>query len=134
VGRNEEKNSHGKKLKNGSHASTTDQESRLFKKSAGKEAKLSYMAHALMENWDGLIVEGMLINATGTAEREAAAEMIASIYGTNRITVVSDKNYHTKEFVKTLRQLNVTPHVAQNITNRSSSIDGRTPPCMKGTR
>lgn len=126
VGRNQEKDFHGKKLKNDTHASSTDPESRLFKKGAGKEAKLSYMGHALMENRNGLIVSGRVTHATGTAEREAGAEMVASVPGTKRITVGGDKNYDTKDFVKTLRGLNATAHVAQNNTNRSSAIDGRT--------
>ena len=126
VGRNKERDFHGEKLKNDTHASTTDPEARLFKKSAGKEAKLCYMGHALMENRNGLIVDTELTQATGTAEREAGAEMVATVSGSNRITVGGDKNYDTKEFVKTMRKLNVTPHVAQNDTNRSSAIDGRT--------
>jgi transposase len=126
VGRNQEKDFHGKKLKNDTHASTTDPDSRLFKKSAGREAKLSYMGHALMENRNGLIVDGMVTQSSGTAEREAAAEMVASVPGTKRITVGGDKNYDTRDFVETLRELHATPHVAQNNTNRSSAIDGRT--------
>lgn len=126
VGRNKERDFHGEKLKNDTHASTTDPDARLFKKSAGKEAKLSYMGHVLMENRNGLIVDTGLTHATGTAEREAAAEMVAEVAGSKRITVGGDKNYDTKDFVATMRDLNITPHVAQNDTNRSSAIDDRT--------
>lgn len=126
VGRNQEKDFHGKKLMNESHASTTDPQARLFKKSEGKEAKLCYMGNALMDNKNGLIVDAMATQSTGTAEREAAAEMVASVPGTKRITVGGDKNYDTKDFVKTLREHNATAHVAQNNKNRSSAIDGRT--------
>jgi transposase len=126
VGRNKERDFHGEKLKNDTHASTTDPEARLFKKSAGKEAKLSYMGHALMENRNGLIVGTTLTHATGTAEREAGVAMVAEVAGSKRITVGGDKNYDTKDFVRNLRGLKVTPHVAQNNTNRSSAIDDRT--------
>jgi transposase len=126
VGRNKERDFHGEKLKNDTHASTTDPEAKLFKKSAGKEAKLSYMGHALMENRNGLIVGTELTPATGKAEREAGARMVEEVSGSKRITVAGDKNYDTKEFVQTMRDLNATPHVAQNDTNRASAIDGRT--------
>lgn len=126
VGRNKERDFHGEKLKNDTHASTSDPEAKLFKKSAGKEAKLSYMGHALMENRNGLIVGTTLTHATGTAEREAGVEMVAEVAGAKRITVGGDKNYDTKDFVKKLRGLKATPHVAQNNTNRSSAIDDRT--------
>ena len=87
---------------------------------------MSYMGHVLMENRNGLIVDTGLTHATGTAEREAAAEMVAEVAGAKRITVGGDKNYDTKDFVATMRDLNITPHVAQNDTNRSSAIDDRT--------
>lgn len=125
-GRNEERNFHGKKLKNETHASTTDPASKLYKKGKGKEAKLSYMGHALMENRNGLIVDAIATQATGTAERDAAAIMVADVAGKKRITVGGDKGYDTKDFVQVLRDNNATPHVAQNNKNRSSAIDGRT--------
>ena len=125
-GRNEERDFHGKKLKNDTHASTTDPESRLYKKGKGKEAKLSYMGHALMENRNGLIVDTMATLASGTAERDAAAIMVADVPGSKRITVGGDKGYDTKDFVQVLRDNNATPHVAQNNKNRKSAIDGRT--------
>jgi transposase len=125
-GRNEERDFHGKKLKNETHASTTDPAAKLYKKGKGKEAKLSYMGHALMENRNGLIVDAIVTQATGTAERDAAAIMVADVAGTKRITVGGDKGYDTKDFVQVLRDNNATPHVAQNNKNRSSAIDGRT--------
>jgi len=125
-GRNEERDFHGTKLKNDTHASTTDPDAKLYKKGKGKEAKLSYMGHALMENRNGLIVHAMATQATGTAERDAAAAMVADVPGDHRITVGADKAYDTKDFVQTLRETHATPHVAQNTTNRSSAIDGRT--------
>ncbi|EHP84303.1 transposase IS4 family protein, partial [Geobacter metallireducens RCH3] len=98
----------------------------IAKRSAGKEAKLSYHGHALMENRHGIIVDARITQATGTAERDTAVEMIADVAGGKRITVGGDKGYDTKECVEELRALNVTPHVAQNTTNRRSAIDGRT--------
>jgi len=126
VGRNKERDFHGEKLKNDTHASTTDPDAKLLKKSAGKEAKLCYLGHAVMENRNGLIVNGMITQASGTAEREAAVEMVAELADGRRKTVGGDKNFDTKDFVEDLRALKVTPHVAQNTTNRSSAIDGRT--------
>lgn len=126
VGRNKERDFHGEKLKNDTHASTTDPDAKLFKKSAGKEAKMCYQGHAVMENRNGLIVNGTITQASGTAEREAAAEMVAELTNGRRKTVGGDKAYDTKDFVEDLRALKVTPHVAQNTSNRSSAIDGRT--------
>ncbi len=125
-GRNEEVDFHGEKRSNETHKSTTDPESRLFKKGKGKEAKLSYMGHVLMENRNGLVVDTELTLATGTAEREAAKDMVENISGSHRITVAGGKNYDTKDFVKALRGFNATPHVAQNDKSRSSAIDQRT--------
>jgi len=124
--RNDAVDFHGEQRKNDTHESTTDPESRLFKKGKGKEAKLSYMGHVLMENRNGLIIDTELTSATGTAEREAATDMVCEVSGKKRITVAADKNYDTKDFVKTMRGLQVTPHVAQNDTRRSSAIDTRT--------
>lgn len=126
MGRNEERDFHGKKLKNDTHASTSDPNAKLYKKGKGKEAKLSYMGHALMENRNGLIVNVMVTTATGTAERDAAAIMVAEVPGSHRITVGGDKGYDTKGFVEAMRDNHATPHVAQNTTNRASAIDGRT--------
>ena len=122
-GRNEEVDFHGEKRSNATHASTTDPEARLAKKGKGKEAKLSFTGHVLMENRNGLAVDGLVTQATGTCEREAALEMIEEIPGNNRATVAADKAYDARDFVKKCRANNVIPHVAQK---KSSAIDGRT--------
>jgi transposase len=119
-------NFHGETRTNATHASTTDPDARLARKGSGKEAKLSYTGHILMENRNGLAVDVAVLPATGTAEREAAIEMVAELPDMGRITLGADKNYDTKDFVTQLRELEVTPHVAQNDTNRRSAIDGRT--------
>lgn len=118
----------GEKRSNETHASTTDPEARLYKKSAGSEAKLSYLGHVLAENRNGLVVETRVSQATGTAEREAAREMIAARRcGQRRVTLGGDKGYDVREFVGHLRELQVTPHVAQNQKRRGgSAIDART--------
>ncbi|MGH9726811.1 MAG: IS5 family transposase, partial [Candidatus Acidiferrales bacterium] len=118
---------HGEKRSNETHASTSDPEARLYKKSAGSEAKLSYLGHVLAENRNGLVVQTRVTQATGTAEREAAVKMIAAqAVGRRRVTMGGDKGYDTREFVNDVRDLQVTPHVAQNNRNRRSAIDGRT--------
>ena len=119
-------NFHGETRTNATHASTTDPDARLARKGPGKEAKLSYTGHILMENRNGLAVDVAVLPATGTAEREAAIEMVAERPDTGRITLGGDKNYDTQDFVARLRELEVTPHVAQNDTHRRSAIDGRT--------
>jgi transposase len=118
---------HGEKRSNDTHQSTTDAESKLARKGNGKEAKLSYNGSLLIENRNGLILVSEVKPATGTAEREAALEMLSRIPGSERITVAGDKGYDTKGFVEACRAMNVTPHVAQN-ENRpgGSAIDGRT--------
>jgi Transposase DDE domain len=127
-------NFHGQQRKNDTHASTSDPDSRLYRKAAGREAKLCYMGHATMENRHGLAVAGTVTFATGTAERRASEIMLkakAKKAG-RRITVGEDKAYDTADHVANLRALNVTPHVVQNdsITatgkRRQSAIDGRT--------
>jgi transposase len=125
-GRNGERNFHDEKRSNDTHASTTDPEAKLYKKGRGKEAKLCFMGHALTENRHGLVVQADTTEANGTAERQAALEMIdGHAPGTsNRLTLGADKAYDTREFVADLRQKCVTPHVAQKA--RSSAIDGRT--------
>jgi transposase len=119
---------HGEKRSNQTHQSKTDPEARLYKKGPGKEAKLSYQGQVLMENRNGLVTGTRLTPATGTAEREAAVEMAQQIAGRDghRVTVGADKAYDTHDFVRELRDLKVTPPVAQNSQNRSSAIDGRT--------
>src|SRR4029450_8065533 len=111
------------KRSNETHQSTTDPEARLARKGKGKEAKLSYAGHVLMENRNGLVVNVRLTEAMGTAEREAAGEKVEDIPGEKQVTVGADKNYDTQEMVKQLRERNVTPHVAQNNQGRRSAID-----------
>jgi hypothetical protein len=126
-GRNGERNFHGEARSNDTHASSTDPEARLYRKGKGKEAKLSYVGNALTENRHGLVVEAELGTATGTIEREAVMTMVARHSpGSRRFTLGADKAYDVHKFVDDLRDLNVTPHIAQNTTNRSSAIDVRT--------
>lgn len=126
AGRNPEVDFHGERRVNQTHASTTDPEARLFRKGKGKEAKLCFMGHVLMENRHGLIITPRLTAATGTAERDAAERMVGDFPGRQRITVGGDKAFDTREFVQSLRALNAVPHVAQNCQGRNSAIDGRT--------
>jgi transposase len=121
-------NFHGEKRTNQTHASKTDPESRLYKKSYGQEAKLSYLGHTLVENRNGLIVAAMATQADGTAERDAGILMLADLTegGRRHVTVGADKAYDTQDFVATVRALQATPHVTQNNKNRRSAIDERT--------
>ena len=118
----------GQKRTNDTHGSKTDPQARLWRKARGHEAKLCFMGHALMENRNGLAVAGCASISTGRAEREVALDLIKSKARPDgrRITLGGDKNYDTAELVARLREINVTPHVAQNDTNRSSAIDDRT--------
>ena len=119
---------HGEKRSNATHQSTTDPEARLLRKGKGKEARLVFMAHALMENRHGLLVDFQVTEATGTAERAMAPELLEEAkerYFRPR-TVAGDKNYDTRDCVAAIRECGVTPHVAQNTSGRSSAIDGRT--------
>jgi transposase len=125
-GRNGERDFHGEKRSNATHASTTDPDARLFRKGRGKEARLCHMGHLLMENRHGLIVDATLTQATGTAEREAALAMMGRQRGRHRVTLGADKAYDVAAFVADLRGLNVTPHVARNTSGRRSAIDRRT--------
>jgi transposase len=125
-GHNRSVNFHGERRRNVTHESTTDPDARLYRKGKGKESRLTYMGHALMENRHGLVVDTRLTPASGTAEREAAEEMVCGISGRKRVTVGADKGYDTGDFVDTLRELNVTAHVAQNNRRRRSAIDRRT--------
>ncbi len=124
-GRNAERDFHGQKRKNDTHSSTTDPDARLFRKGAGKEAKLCHMGHLMMENRNALIVDARLTEANGTAERTTALEMLDDNARPGS-TVGGDKNYDTSEFVAGCRERGCTPHVSQNNTNRRSAIDGRT--------
>jgi transposase len=127
-------NFHGQKRKNDTHASTSDPDAKLYRKAAGREARLSYMGHVIMENRNGLAVAGQVSQADGTAERRASEAMLkrkARRRG-RRITVGEDKAYDSRDHVTALRRLNVTPHVAQNDAltktgrRRTSAIDKRT--------
>ena len=123
--RNAERDFHGEKRKNDTHCSTTDPDARLFRKGAGKEAKLCHMGHLMTENRNGLIVDARVTEANGTAERETALDMIEDNARPGS-TVGGDKNYDTADFVAGCRERGCTPHVSQNNTNRRSAIDGRT--------
>lgn len=126
-GRNGETDFHGHKRSNATHASSTDPQARLYRKGAGKEARLCFIGHALMENRSGLLVDGCVTPADGHAERVAALHMIEPRADRPRaITLGADKGYDAEDFVNELRSMKVTPHVAQNTRNRRSAIDGRT--------
>jgi IS5 family transposase len=126
-GRNREADFHGQKRSNETHASMTDPEARLYRKGPGKEAKLCFLGHALMENRNGLVVDACLTQANGHAERIAALHMIEPrADGPRPITLGADKAYDSEDFVNELRSMNARPHVAQNTNGRSSAIDGRT--------
>jgi len=126
LGRNGERDFHGEQRTNDTHASITDPEAKLYRKGKGKEAKLCFMGHALMENRHGLVVDGRVSEANGTAERKVAETMLAAVPGRHPITVGGDKGFDTQDFVAAMRKLKVTPHVAQNVSGRRSAIDGRT--------
>jgi transposase len=126
-GRNGEQDFHGQKRSNETHASTTDPDARLYRKGRGKEAKLCFMGHALMENRNGLIVGATATRASGHAERLAAEHLLAPYADrAQRVTVGGDKGFDTQDFVAEMREINVTPHVAQNDNGRRSGVDGRT--------
>jgi transposase len=134
AGRNGERDFHGEKRKNDTHESTTDPDSKLYRKGDGQPAKLCFIGHALMENRSGLVVQADLGQASGTAEREAAIRMInrQSPGSTRRITLGADKGYDATAFVDALRRMVVTPHIARNdaVTKtgnrRRSAVDART--------
>ena len=127
AGRNGEQDFHGQKRSNETHASTTDPDARLARKGRGKEAKLCFMGHALMENRNGLIVGAVATRASGHAERLAAVHLIEPhAERAGRVTVGGDKGYDAEDFIIEMREINVTPHVAQNDNGRRSAIDGRT--------
>jgi len=120
-------NFHGEKRSNQTHESKSDPDAQLARKGPGKEAKLSYSGNLLVENRNGLIVDSRVWEATGTAERYAALDMLQGLPGDRRVTVGGDKGFDTAEFVRECRNLHVTPHVAQNLGRRGgSAIDGRT--------
>ena len=120
---------HGEKRSNATHQSTTDPEALLFKKAKGKEAKLGFLAHALMENRNGMLTDFQVTPATGTAERDVVPTLLqgAQERRFRPTTLGGDKNYDTRGCVDAMRQAGVTPHVAQNTARRGgSAIDGRT--------
>ena len=126
-GRNADADFHGERRTNETHASTTDPDARLYRKGSGKEAKLCFMGHGLMENRHGLLVDACLTQADGHAERVAALQMIEPRADRpTAITLGADKAYDVEDFVNELRSMKVTPHVAQNISGRRSAIDRRT--------
>ncbi|MCB9779926.1 MAG: IS5 family transposase [Alphaproteobacteria bacterium] len=136
---------HGERRSSDTHESKTEPEARLYRKGPGKEARLSYMAHALMENRHGLVVDMELTEANGTAERDAAIDMVdrqrkkrksqrksqksarKQSRKPRRLTLAADKAYDTKDFIRRCRERRVTPHVAQNQNSRRRScVDART--------
>ena len=134
-GGNGARNFRAEKRSNETHESRTDPDARLFRKGNGKEARLCYIGHALMENRHGLVVDGCLTQATGKAEREAALTMIdrqRAARGSRRITLAGDKLYDSWDFVKALQARKVTPHIAiqghktKTGKTRKTAIDGRT--------
>ena len=137
-GRNGERDFHGEKRSNATHESATDPEARLYRKGKGRESKLCFMGHALMENRNGLVVGGVVSMASGTAERDAALDLIdkhrpvESKGGQRRITLGGDKGFDVADFVDNLRRRKVTPHIAvqDHLTKtgrrRKTKIDGRT--------
>jgi transposase len=118
----------GERRSNKTHQSTTDPEARLMRKGKGKEAKLVFMGHALMENRHGLLVDFQVTHATGTAERDMVPQLLdeAKERRFHPRTLGGDKNYDTQDCVADMRDRRVTPHVAQNTSKRRSAIDGRT--------
>jgi transposase len=125
--RNQARDFHGESRTNDTHASTTDPQAMLYRKSPGERAKLCYMGHAVSENRHGLVVEVQVSEANGFAERSTAIEMIEAVSGERRCTVAADKAYDTHGFVAQMRHIQATPHVAQNTERRGgSAIDART--------
>jgi transposase len=126
AGSNPTVNFHQQRRTNATHRSTTDPDARLYKKAQGREARLGYLGHVLMEHRSGLIVRTAVTPADGYGERDAALVMIKAVPGPHRITVAADKGYDTRDFVAGVRAMTATPHVAQHTTKRRSAIDGRT--------
>lgn len=114
----------GQERSNDTHASVTDPDARLYKKSPGEASRLAYLGHVLMDNRHGLIAGEQVTTADGTADVDAAAQLMDDLGGTRRITLGADKGYDRSRFVQDLRDRNVTPHVARK--RKGSAIDGRT--------
>jgi transposase len=126
-GRNTEVSFHGQRRSNATHASTTDPEARMARKSSAAPAKLSFTGHLLMEHRNALLVDIELSEATGYAERDTALEMLGRLPPTKRRrTLAGDKGYDTKDFVAEVREFGFTPHIAPNTTRQRSTIDRRT--------
>jgi transposase len=126
-GRNAERDFHRECRRNDTHTSTTDSDARLFRKGPGKEARLCFLGHALMENRNGLVVGAVATRASGHAERLAALALVEPFAERPRpVTLGADKGYDSADFVMECREREVTPHVAQNQSGRRSAIDGRT--------
>ena len=117
---------HGQRRRNETHRSTTDPDARLYRKGDGREARLGYLGHVLMEHRSGLIVRTQVTPADGYGERDAALVMVQRLPGRQRITVAADKGYDTRDLVAGLRTMGATPHLAQHTTRRRSAIDART--------
>lgn len=113
---------HGQRRTNETHASTTDPEARLYRKGQGQEARLAYLGHALLENRHALVVDALVNQATGTAEREAALTLLDRVPGEHWITLGADKGYDCAAFVAELDKARVHPHIAQNTTHRRSAV------------
>ncbi|MFH1560510.1 MAG: IS5 family transposase [Chloroflexota bacterium] len=113
----------GEQRTNATHASTTDPEALLARNGPGREAKLCFAGHVLMDNRQGLVVDVQITQATGTAERDTALDMLQAVPGSCHLTVGADKGYDTKDFVRECRDMDITPHVAQK---QHSAIDVRT--------
>lgn len=133
AGRNGEVDFHGERRSNATHARTTDPDARLYRKGGGREAKLSYLGHVLMENRNGLVVAACGTQADGHAERLAALTMLEGHADRpSRITVGADKAFDTEDVVNEALAMNVTPHVAQNDSGRRSAIGwGKEAGCMR---
>lgn len=132
-GRNAERSFHKEKRSNETHRSTTDPDARLYRKGDGQPAKLCYIGHALMENRHGLAVGGGISQATGTAERQTALDLIdGRPRRRRRITLGADKAYDVAQFVYDLRDRSVTPHIAidghlsKTGKRRKTAVDRRT--------
>jgi transposase len=121
-------NFHGQRRRNATHRSTTDPDARLYKKARGREARLGYLGHVLMEHRSGLIIKATVTPADGHGERDAAVRMVGDLPGRHRITVAADRAYDTRDFIANLRAMSATPHVAQYpvTAHRGSAIDQRT--------
>ena len=122
-------NFHGETRKNDTHASTTDPDAQLYRKGHGKEAKLAYLGHVLLDNRHGLVANVCATAATGTAEREAALELLTPARARDRRSG-GDKNYDVARFVASVRELGITPHVAQKVTTVRSTAGPRATPAM----